>query len=119
MNMHEKKAHGNAGEDLAVAYLEMKGYHVLNRNYFFGKGEIDIIAKENTTLVFVEVKSRHSPEFCEPEDAVSQTKAKVVRRTAEGYLLRHQIDDPDCRFDIIAVDYCQVPPSITHILDAF
>jgi putative endonuclease len=119
MKMDEKKAHGNAGEDLAVAYLEMKGYHILNRNYFYGKGEIDIIARDGETLVFVEVKSRHSPEFCEPEDAVSQAKAKVVRRTAEGYLLNEHIDDPNCRCDILAVDYCQSPPSITHILDAF
>jgi putative endonuclease len=108
-----------AGEDLAVAYLRTKGYRVLRRNYFFGQGEIDIIANDKGTLVFVEVKSRRSADFVEPEDAVSQRKATLVRRTAEGYLLQHKLDDTDCRFDIIAIDYLTNIPDIRHIEDAF
>ncbi len=117
--MYDKKSSGAAGEDLAVAYLLLKGYHILERNFYFGQGEIDIIAKENDTLVFVEVKSRHSPEFCEPVDAVSRQKAALVRRTAEGYLLRHGLDDVSCRFDIIGIDYCAPRTDISHIIDAF
>ncbi len=117
--MTDTRNDGIRGEDAAVAFLQSKGYHIIERNYFFGQGEIDIIAKENDTLVFVEVKSRRSQEFCEPEDAVSAKKAGFVRRTAEGYLLQHRLDGVDCRFDIVAVDFCCHPKEIRHIPDAF
>lgn len=117
--MLNKRQRGIAGEELAVDFLLKKGYRILERNYRFERGEIDIIAEDNNTLVFVEVKTRRSKEFGEPEDAVTPGKQKQIKQTAEGYIFQYQIDDRSCRFDIVAIDIGMKEPSIRHIEDAF
>jgi putative endonuclease len=98
---HRKR--GTLGEEAAAEFLKQHGYEIIERNYFYQHGEIDIIAKENETLVFVEVKARSSAKFGAPEEFVTPKKQELLRRTAEGYMLERAIGEADCRFDVVAV----------------
>jgi putative endonuclease len=110
---------GKAGEDLAARYLEQRGLKILERNFRFEHGEIDLIAEEGEELVFIEVKARQSTAFGTPEDAVTEKKQEKVHAAAEGYLYTHDIDDRPCRFDIVAIEYKNGKAEIRHICDAF
>ena len=114
-----KRREGSRGEDLAVDFLKKKGYRILDRNYRFGRGELDIVAEDNRMLVFVEVKSRRTELYGDPIDALTPSKCTQLRKIAEGYLFRHHIDDRSCRFDVIAIDYDGEIPNIRHVEDAF
>ena len=114
-----RRTRGQLGENLAVEYLQKKGYLILERNFRFERGEIDIIAEINGVLVFVEVKSRSSKIFGEPEEAVTPSKQRQIRNVAEGYLFKNNIDDRECRFDVIAVEYKGTTTTIRHLQDAF
>lgn len=98
-----KDSLGEAGERAAAEYLERKGYRILHRHYRFGRGEIDIIARDGGTIVFVEVKTRSGSGYGEPEEAVTPSKVKQVRKIAAAYLAQRRIGECDCRFDVIAV----------------
>jgi putative endonuclease len=117
--MVDTRARGTEGEDLAVAYLEERGYRIHKRNYRFGRGEIDIVAQDGETLVFVEVKARRSTSFGTPEEAVTVQKRRQIRKIAGGYLFERRIADRECRFDVIAVDYEGGKPVVRHIEQAF
>jgi putative endonuclease len=118
--MPNKRTQGTEGENLAVDYLEKKGYRILDRNFRYDHGEIDIIAEDkHRTLVFIEVKARRSKTFGEPEDAVTVSKRKKIRKTADGFIYLNSIDDQMCRFDIIAIEYERNTPTIRHIEDTF
>ena len=110
---------GKAGEDLAAHFLEQSGLKILERNFRFERGEIDLIAEEGEELVFVEVKARRSNAFGAPEDAVTEKKQEQVHAVAEGYLFIHDIDDRPCRFDIVAIEYRYGTAEIRHLRDAF
>lgn len=114
-----KRRHGNIGEQIAVDYLVKKQYRILQRNYRFEHGEIDIIADDHGVLVFVEVKARRSKQYGDPEDAVTPSKRKQIRKTADGYLFENNIDDRECRFDVIAIEYDGGNSTIRHLEDAF
>ena len=121
MTFSTKKT-GDKGEELAVEFLESEGYSIINRNYRYGKGEIDIIAKdpEQEGLVFVEVKSRKSLEYGAPENAITRNKIKQLKRIAELYLYEKEINEILCRFDVITV--MMLPnqkPQIEHFINAF
>jgi putative endonuclease len=94
---------GDTGERAAAEYLEGKGYRVLHRNYRFGRGEIDLIARKGGTIVFVEVKTRSTDSYGEPEEAVTPAKVRQIRRIASAWLAQRRIGECDCRFDVIAV----------------
>ena len=96
---------GAWGEDLAAAYLEKHGLRVHARNWRprHGFGEIDIVAREGDTLVFVEVKARRSTRFGEPGEAVHWRKQQTIARIAAEYVLRHGIGTGSCRFDVVSV----------------
>ncbi len=117
--MKNKRKNGTIGENIAVEYLKEKGYHILQRNYRYDRGEIDIIAEDSNVLVFVEVKARRSKQYGEPEDAVTPQKRKKIRATADGYLFEHNIDDKICRFDVLAITYERNEVLIRHIIEAF
>ena len=114
------RATGKTGEDLAASVLVKKGYKIVERNYRYGKGEIDIIAKDGEVLVFVEVKTRKNLEYGPPETAISKGKQKQVRKIAEAYLFEKEIKDTDCRIDVIAIQFMpKMRPKINHIKNAF
>jgi putative endonuclease len=115
----DTRRRGTEGEDRAVAYLQERGYRILVRNYRFGRGEIDIVAQDRGTLVFVEVKARRSTAFGAPEEAVTPRKRRQLKKIAAGYLFERRIDGRDCRFDVIAVEYVGDGPVLRHIEHAF
>lgn len=110
---------GRRGEADAVEYLEREGYFILERNFRAERGEIDIIAKDGNTLVFVEVKTRVRGGFGEPEEWVNQKKQTQIGKVAMGYLQEKRLEDVDCRFDVVAVTKMGEKTRIRHIEDAF
>jgi putative endonuclease len=117
--MINRRKSGADGENLAVDFLRKKGYRILEQNFRFERGEIDIIAEESETLVFVEVKARRSKTFGDPEDAVTEHKRSQIRRIAEGYLFKKNIEEKACRFDVIAIQYHDGEVDIRHLENAF
>jgi len=90
---------GKIGEEVALNFLKQNGYEILEQNYYYNHGEIDIIAKDGAVLVFLEVKSRRSTRFGEPEESVTPKKQELLRRTAEGYVTEKNIPDyPEFNF---------------------
>jgi putative endonuclease len=110
---------GRRGEQLACAELQRRGYAVLARRYRTRHGELDIIARNAGTIVFVEVKARHGGRFGDPADAVTSHKQRRLVSMAQDYLARHGLTEAPCRFDVVAVDVAETPPVVTVIADAF
>ncbi len=110
---------GREGEDLASLYLERCGYQILERNYRFERGEIDLVAREGRELVFVEVKTRRAPGYGTPEEAVTSAKEEHMKKVAEGYLIEHHLEHQDCRFDVVAVIFEGASHEIRLIRNAF
>ncbi|MEO8398193.1 MAG: YraN family protein [Ignavibacteriaceae bacterium] len=117
------KQFGDEGEELAAELLQNKSYEIVERNYRFGKGEIDIIAKspDKKFLIFVEVKSRKNLEFGEPEYAITKNKMSQLRKIASAYIYEKEInEDVDFRFDVVAILFRQKQkPLIEHYENAF
>jgi putative endonuclease len=111
---------GRRGEDLAHRYLRSAGLRVMARNYRpnAGDSEVDIIARDGDTVVFVEVKSRTSSEFGSPERAIDAEKQKHIIRAARSYATRAGIAWNQVRFDTISITFSE-PPAIVHQQDAF
>ena len=110
---------GEQGESLAVWYLKKNGYKILEQNYRTKLGEIDIIAREKKTLVFVEVKSRRSIRFGSPKWAVTPKKQRTISMVALTYLKATQQTDARARFDVVAIISNQDEPRIEIIKNAF
>ncbi|MGA2269078.1 MAG: YraN family protein [Bryobacteraceae bacterium] len=112
--------HGRLGEDLAHRYLRRRGFTIVARNYQppSGGGEIDLVAWHGGALVFVEVKTRASAEFGEPDRAVDAEKQKHLRRAARDYARRAGVEWEKVRFDIVSV-VLEKPVRIEWIRDAF
>jgi putative endonuclease len=113
------KTLGNWGEQRAAEYLEKLGYTILDRNFRYGHGEIDLIADDKGTLVFVEVKTQKSEAMGEAFTWVTRKKQRQIGRIALAYLTQNQIVDRDCRFDVIAVAKDVGGVQIQHIVNAF
>ena len=109
---------GKKGEIIAIQYLEEKGFEILETNFRVEKDEIDIIAKDGEILVFVEVKTRSTDYFGEPEIGVKPKKIECLMRAAENYLVLKNSDD-EIRFDIISIILNSRQKKIRHIVDAF
>jgi len=113
---------GQEGEDLAVKMLMEKGFKIIERNYFFGdkdRGEIDIIAQDKDTLVFVEVKMRKSFKYGPAIDGITEKKKKQVRKLASIYLYEKKINNVNCRFDAVIIQFKDGNINIEHYEDAF
>ena len=95
---------GRRGERAAERHLRRNGYRIVARNYRAAGAEIDLVAIDGETLVFVEVKTRRSRAAGAPEEAVDERKQTRMRRAAEVFATRYRADDREMRFDIIAVD---------------
>ncbi len=112
---------GRRGEDLAHDYLRRRKYVIVARNYrpsTGSPGEIDIVAREGTQLVFVEVKMRASDAVSFPERAVDGDKQRYILRTARDYARRANVDWSEVRFDVISITG-KIKPVIQHLKDAF
>jgi putative endonuclease len=94
---------GRLGENLAAEYLQNAGYKILARNYRQKCGEIDIIAQDRDTLVFIEVKTRKTLSFGPPFAAVTEKKQKQIGRVAQDYLCRNDLYNRPARFDVVSI----------------
>src|SRR5262245_42897151 len=110
---------GKTGEDLACAELERRGYAILERRYRTRLGEIDIIARDAQTIVFVEVKARQGDDFGGAAAAITLWKQRRIATMALDYLSRHHIGNRACRFDAVTVDFEDSGPRVTVYPDAF
>lgn len=98
---------GNKGEDLAVKFLGGQGYKIIDRNFNIRGGEIDIVARKQEFLVFVEVKARFSHEYGLPEESITYFKIKSLKKTALFYINKNRLGDVLYRFDLVAIDYAE------------
>jgi len=96
-----RKNLGRDGESVAASFLEKKGYVILKRNFAFKGGEIDIVAKFEDTVHFIEVKTRKSTDYGTPAMTVNFRKQEKIFKTAEYYLKQNDLIDPPCSFDVI------------------
>lgn len=117
-----EKLIGNWGENLARKFLRKKGYRFVASNFQCRMGEIDLIMEDRKTLVFVEVKTRKSPDFAQGREFVDYHKQNRIRSTASYYLARNETDKA-IRFDIVEIYAPEgaqtTKPIINHLEDAF
>ncbi len=116
--MAEHNELGKFGEELAVAFLQKNGYHILDTNWIFQKAEIDIIAQKENILAIVEVKTRTSIEFGLPQDFVKPKKIQLLVKAVNEYVISNDLD-VEVRFDIIAINKEDKTYKIEHLEDAF
>jgi putative endonuclease len=114
-----RKHTGKKGEDLAADHLVDAGLKIIERNYRCPFGEIDIVAEEGKTLVFVEVKSRRSDAYGSPQTAVGREKQKKLSRIALHYLQENRLSHRPARFDVVAVKLLPSGNEIELIRNAF
>jgi putative endonuclease len=94
---------GRHCETVAAQFLTRKGYRIVHQNYRTARGEIDLIAYDGPTLVFVEVKARRSDAFGEPHWSIDRKKQTRLGRLAAHYLHRHRLREQACRFDLVFI----------------
>lgn len=109
---------GKKGEQLAIDYLLEKGYTIVEKNYRFQKAEIDVIAQKENVLAVVEVKTRSSDYFGNPQDFVNPKKIKLLVSAIDNYVTEKDLD-VEIRFDIIAIVKQKSAFKIEHLKDAF
>lgn len=117
--LNQRQKFGKESESLAVRHLKKNGYKILEQNYRNKIGEIDIIAKEKGTLVFVEVKARKTPFFGNPKWAVTAKKQRKISMVALYYLKSTQQTNVKARFDVVAFSWAEDNPQIEIIRNAF
>ncbi|MCK5129523.1 MAG: YraN family protein [Clostridiales bacterium] len=112
-----KRQQGNVGEEIACRYLLDNEYTIIKRNFYTRYGEIDIIAKNESTLIFVEVKMRKDSAFGTGAEAVTQKKIEKIQTCAQIYLQENALPDQDIRFDVIEI--MGTKKKLNHIIAAF
>jgi len=116
----DNKGLGERGEEIAAAYLKGRKFTIVERNFRCKGGEVDIIAREGKTLVFVEVKTRRNLSFGPPQMALTPFKQRQISKAALTWLAKKKLFDASARFDVIAI---LLPdhdvPVIDHIRNAF
>jgi putative endonuclease len=116
----ERQNLGKTGEERAVAELARRGYAILACRYRTRHGEIDIIAQDGDTTVFIEVKARVTDEFGTAAEAVGRAKQRRLAYMASDYVARNNLVDRPCRFDVVAIDRAGGPDEeVTVYCDAF
>jgi len=109
---------GKQGEKLAIDFLQNKGYTILDTNWRFEKAEVDIIARKAEILAVVEVKTRSTTNFGNPQDFVNSKKIKLLVSAVDAYVTSKELD-VEVRFDIIAIVKEKSNVTIEHLEDAF
>lgn len=111
---------GQWGERYCERYLRRKGFGCIARNFSINAGEIDLVMTDGSVLVFVEVKTRTSEEFCKAQDAVNYVKQKRMIMTARNFIDRYRLGDKAFRFDVAAVILGEKgEPQVRHYKNAF
>ena len=110
---------GKSGEDLACQELERRGYAIIARRHRCRGGELDIVARDGPTLVFVEVKARHGHAFGDATEAVTRQKQQRIIRLASEYVMRHHLNGVPCRFDVVSIQFENGRPVIQVFQSAF
>ena len=116
--MYERHKTGKIGEDISARYLEQIGYTIIERNFECVQGEIDIIAKDQNELVFIEVKTRSSALYGQPKEAINKTKKKHIYKSAEYYVYTKRLENEPIRIDVIEVYKKQEKFMVHHIKQA-
>lgn len=116
--MAEHNELGKLGEQMAVEYLQKKGYNILQTNWVFQKAEIDIIAQKDDILAIVEVKTRSDIAYGLPQDFVKPKKIQLLVKAINEYLIQNDLD-AQARFDIISIYKNNGSFEIEHLEDAF
>ncbi|MBW2961934.1 YraN family protein [Mesonia aestuariivivens] len=109
---------GKKGEQLAVDFLHQKGYAILERNYRFQRAEVDIIAQKENLICAIEVKTRSTPEFGNPQDFVKPKQIQQLVKAMDFYVTDNDLD-VELRFDIMAIIKNKLGTRIEHLEDAF
>lgn len=111
---------GKAGEKVALRYLKDNKYKIVAANFRLFRGEIDIVAYDKRTLVFIEVKTRKSTDFGLPEESVTGAKQEQIKKIAQGFLTKNNLHETECRFDVVSITLDESKGySIRHIKNAF
>jgi putative endonuclease len=110
---------GKAGEDYACRELERRGYAILARRYRRRGGELDIVARDGQTIVFVEVKTRNGHNFGTGGEGVGPLKRRRIAAVALDFLARRHLDACPCRFDVVAIDCHGPEPTVELFQHAF
>lgn len=113
--MNSKQELGKKGEEIACIYLEEKGYKIIEKNFFCKLGEIDIIAKKEKTIIFIEVKTRKNNSFGNPAEAVNKRKQIHMYNVAIYYMLIKRLKNVHVRFDAIEIMRERGDFKINHI----
>jgi len=116
--MAEHNELGKEGEKMAINYLLKNEYRIVAKNYRFLKAEVDIIAQKENTLIAVEVKTRSTDYFGDPQDFINQKKIKLLVSAMDNYVVERDLD-VEVRFDIIAIIKQKNVFQIEHLKDAF
>ena len=116
--MAEHNKLGKKGEQLAVDHLQQRGYAILQRNFRYQKSEVDIIAQKDEVVVAVEVKTRSTPEFGNPQDFVKPKQIQSLVKAMDHFMTENDLDH-QVRFDIIAIIQNKLGTRIEHLEDAF
>jgi putative endonuclease len=120
MDRKTNREKGEQAEQLACRYLQAQGLRLVQRNYRCRLGEIDLIMKDNASLIFVEVRYRRNGRFGSPMDSVTSTKQRRLIATAQYYLqLTGGTQSKRCRFDVVAITPAQENNGILWLRDAF
>jgi putative endonuclease len=117
--MHARSLLGRLGEDAACDLYRRLGFHVVERNYRSGRGEIDVVARRGDTLVFCEVKTRGSDQWGLPSEAVDRAKQARLRKLAAAWMAERRPGYVDVRFDVVSVIVRGDQVDVTHVPDAF
>ena len=115
----ERQLLGAEGEHVAEKFLRRQRYTIVERNYRCASGEVDLIALDHATVVFVEVKTRTQPGFGSPFEAVDARKQRQIQRAAQHYLTTNRLHDRDARFDVVGVWWEDGQPRCELIKNAF
>lgn len=109
-------------KEFAGEFLAEKGFKIIKKDFIFGNvGSIDLIARNDITLVFVILLTRFNPKFSDPISGLTNTFRKKLRKTAEAYMVFNGITNQECRFDVLILDYAfnENKPDVNYIENAF